>query len=345
MAVKVQESLLSKYIRILIVVSCYWFVSISLVFVNKYLLSSDHFKINAPLFVTCFQCVVTVALCSVLSFLAAVVPSLISFPSVKISVSILRAVLPLSLIFVAMITFNNLCLKYVGVPFYYIGRSLTTVFNVILTFTVLHQKVSFQSIMCCVVIIFGFALGVNEEGTAGSLSIEGVLYGVSASFFVSLYSIYMKKILPVVDGSIWALTFYNNINAIILFIPLMIVFGEMSSIFDFELLTDSYFWTLMTIGGTFGFAIGYVTGLQIKVTSPLTHNISGTAKACAQTVVAVMWFNEKKSIFWWLSNSIVLLGSAAYTRVRQLEMMVDHQRAKQRRDVESNIGEKPSIKD
>ncbi|GBM31868.1 GDP-fucose transporter 1 [Araneus ventricosus] len=345
MAVKVQESLPSKYIRIFVVVSCYWFVSISLVFVNKYLLSSDHFKINAPLFVTCFQCVVTVALCSVLSFLAAVVPSLISFPSVKISVGILRAVLPLSLIFVAMITFNNLCLKYVGVPFYYIGRSLTTVFNVILTFTVLHQKVSFQSIMCCVFIIFGFALGVNEEGTAGSLSIEGVLYGVSASFFVSLYSIYMKKILPVVDGSIWALTFYNNINAIILFIPLMIVFGEMSSIFDFELLTDSYFWTLMTIGGTFGFAIGYVTGLQIKVTSPLTHNISGTAKACAQTVVAVMWFNEKKSTLWWLSNSMVLLGSAAYTRVRQLEMMVEHQKAKQRRDVESNIGEKPSIKD
>ncbi|GBO24015.1 GDP-fucose transporter 1, partial [Araneus ventricosus] len=130
MAVKVQESLPSKYIRIFVVVSCYWFVSISLVFVNKYLLSSDHFKINAPLFVTCFQCVVTVALCSVLSFLAAVVPSLISFPSVKISVGILRAVLPLSLIFVAMITFNNLCLKYVGVPFYYIGRSLTTVFNV-----------------------------------------------------------------------------------------------------------------------------------------------------------------------------------------------------------------------
>ena len=40
------------------------------------------------------------------------------------------------------------------------------------------------------------------------------------------------------------------------------------------------------------FAIGYVTGLQIKVTSPLTHNISGTAKAAAQTVLATHWFNE-----------------------------------------------------
>ena len=33
-----------------------------------------------------------------------------------------------------MISMNNLCLQYVGVPFYYIGRSLTTVFNVVRNF-------------------------------------------------------------------------------------------------------------------------------------------------------------------------------------------------------------------
>lgn len=36
-----------------------------------------------------------------------------------------------------MITMNNLCLKYVGVAFYYVGRSLTTVFNVVMTYTLL----------------------------------------------------------------------------------------------------------------------------------------------------------------------------------------------------------------
>ena len=40
------------------------------------------------------------------------------------------------------------------------------------------------------------------------------------------------------------------------------------------------------------FAIGYVSGLQIKVTSPLTHNISGTAKAAGQTVLATHLYNE-----------------------------------------------------
>ena len=46
-------------------------------------------------------------------------------------------VLPLSVVFICMIMFNNLCLKNVDVSFYYIGRSLTTVFNVICTYLIL----------------------------------------------------------------------------------------------------------------------------------------------------------------------------------------------------------------
>ena len=94
------------------------------------------------------------------------------------------------------------------------------------------------------------------------------------------------------DGNIWLLTFYNNINAVLLFIPLMVVFGEVPTVTGFSHLSSMDFWFMMTIGGVFGFGIGYVTGLQIKATSPLTHNISGTAKAAAQTVLATHWFHE-----------------------------------------------------
>lgn len=57
-----------------------------------------------------------------------------------------------------------------------------------------------------------------------------------------------------------------------------------------------------------------------QVTSPLTHNISGTAKAAAQTVLATQINAEVKSFWWWTSNAVVLFGSAAYARVKQLEM-------------------------
>lgn len=56
----------------------------------------------------------------------------------------------------------------------------------------------------------------------------------------------------------------------------------------------------------------------------MTHNISGTAKASVQTVIATNWNNESKSNLWWLSNIVVLGGSAAYARVKQLEMEKQH---------------------
>ena len=82
---------------------------------------------------------------------------------------------------------------------------------------------------------------------------------------VSLYAIYIKRVLPAVDNNVWLLTFYNNINAMILFVPLIVVFGEIPEIYGFEDLFSVHFFVLMTIGGFFGFAIGYVTGLQVKV--------------------------------------------------------------------------------
>ena len=56
------------------------------------------------------------------------------------------------------------------------------------------------------------------------------------------------------------------------------------------------------------------------MTSPLTHSVSGTAKAAAQTVLATQLASESKSYMWWLSNAMVLLGSVVYTRAKQLDM-------------------------
>lgn len=55
-------------------------------------------------------------------------------------------------------------------------------------------------------------------------------------------------------------------------------------------LFSSFFWLSMTITGFMGFAIGLVTVMQVKATSPLTHNISGTAKAAVQ-VSCVSFFS------------------------------------------------------
>lgn len=321
---KKSPSLIQMYIKITIVVASYWVISISLVFINKYLLSSEDLKLDTPIFITFYQCVCSIMICLILSLLGVLIPSVFSFPSMRFDYKVSREVLPLSVVFVGMITFNNLCLKYVGVAFYNIGRSLTTVFNVILSYTVLKQATSVPAILCCAVIVVGFILGVNQEGNTGELSYIGVVFGILASLCVSLNSIFTKKVLPAVEGNLWKLMFYNNVNAAVLFLPIMILKSELSTLYHFDKLYDLGFWGVMSVSGLFGFMIGFVTGLQIKVTSPLTHNVSGTAKACFQTILAVIHFQEVKTALWWLGNFLVLGGSAAYTNVRQKEMKAAH---------------------
>lgn len=256
-----------------------------------------------------------------MSKLAKIFPRYVSFPEGNPwNRETIKKVLPLSMLFTSMIVTNNLCLKYVGVAFYYVGRSLTTVFNVILTYLLLRQKTSAKCVLCCFMIVSGFVMGVDQESLTDSFSLKGTIFGVLGSLSLSLFSIFTKKVLPFVNQEIWLLSYYNNVYSCILFLPLILLNNEIPVIMEYENLGEGWFWTAMSIGGVCGFAIGFVTALQIQATSPLTHNISGTAKACAQTVIATFWYDELKSSLWWTSNIIVLLGSAMYTRIKQLEM-------------------------
>ncbi|XP_068627647.1 GDP-fucose transporter 1 [Battus philenor] len=312
--------LCSRYVKIFIVVSCYWIISIATVFVNKTLLSSGSVSLEAPLFITWFQCVVSFSICFTLSKTGGI-PGIFNFPNGSPwKLEVVRKVIPLSIMFTLMIATNNLCLKYVGVAFYYIGRSLTTVFNVLFSWLLLRQTTSIRCVLCCAAIIFGFYLGVDQESLLGSFSLVGTMYGVIGSLMLSLYSIFTKKVLPSVNQEVWLLSYYNNAYSIILFLPLILINGELGVLLDYKNFHSKYFWMQMLIGGVCGFAIGFVTSLQIKVTSPLTHNISGTAKACAQTVLATQWYSETKNALWWTSNLIVLGSSAMYARFKQIEM-------------------------
>ncbi|XP_070507043.1 GDP-fucose transporter 1-like [Chironomus tepperi] len=325
-----KESLVKKYVRIFFVVAAYWIISITTVFVNKELFNGQHVKLNATLFVTWFQCIVTTCICMTGTFLSRRFPKLVplSFPEAyPLRKETIKNVIPLSIMFTMMIATNNLCLRYVSVAFYYVGRSLTTIFNVILSYIFLKEKQSFKSIICCAVIISGFYLGVDQESLTDTFSLIGTIFGIIGSFALSMYSIYTKKTLPFVNGEVWLLSYYNNFYSIFLFLPLIVISGEVHEVLNYEHIGKLWFWMAMTIGGVCGFLIGYVTTLQIKVTSPLTHNISGTAKACAQTILATSWFNEIKSFLWWFSNIVVLLGSFAYARVKQVEMAQRHRDA------------------
>jgi solute carrier family 35 (GDP-fucose transporter), member C1 len=217
---------------------------------------------------------------------------------------------------VGMVTFNNLCLKHVEVSFYNVARSLTIVFNVVFSYLILGTSVSFRTLLCLLVVFVGFWIGSDGEI---NFSLIGTVAGVVSSLFVSLNSIYTKKVLPVVNDNQWLLTYVNNANATLLFLPLVLVMEGDIIVEHIHQIFFPIFWMGMALSGVLGFAIGIVTVMQIKATSPLTHNISGTSKAAVQSVMAFyIWGNEAttKSI---LGIASVLLGSSFYTYVAMKE--------------------------
>jgi len=240
------------------------------------------------------------------------------FPKATFNTETSKRVMPLSIVFVGMITFNNLCLKWVEVSFYNVARSLTIVFNVALSFYLLGAKSSKNTMFCLAIVVVGFLIGSNGEL---NFSVRGTACGILSSLFVSLNSIFTKKVLPAVDDDHWKLTFYNNLNACLLFTPLIIIFESQSIIDAFYAgqFRSSVFWFAMTAAGCFGFSIGIVTVLQIKLTSPLTHNISGTAKAALQSMMAFYIWGNPYTFSGILGIFTVLGGSLLYTVIKMGE--------------------------
>jgi len=116
---------------------------------------------------------------------------------------------------------------------------------------------------------------------------------------------------------------YNTTLATILLLPLVWVSGEFKFLSDPEVarfLFDNWFWFIMTITAAAGFLINIAIFLQIKVTTPLTNTISGTAKACVQTLLGWLIFRNTISSMNGLGILLSLFGSGLYGWVRYKEM-------------------------
>ncbi|CAG8540876.1 1744_t:CDS:2 [Funneliformis caledonium] len=303
---------------ILLVVAFYWLASLAVVFLNKFILSSSEYKFPYPLFVTWFQLLVALIILLVWGTLGKSFKTFSLIPPFEFDMKIARKVIPLTFMYVMMLAFNNLCLQYVEVTFYQVARSLSILFNITFTYTLLGAKTSFAALICCGVVFLGFVIGSYGEI---NFSWEGIIYGVASSAFVALYGIYVKKTLSAVDNNQWRLLHYNTTLSIVFLFPLVLFSGELQSIVNVYFLDDWGFWTLMTITGITGFVINIAMFLQIKFTTPLTNTISGTAKSCFQTALAAWYFQNPISPLNGTGIFLALFGSGLYSWVRYREML------------------------
>jgi len=86
---------------------------------------------------------------------------------------------------------------------------------------------------------------------------------------------------------------YNTINSIPLVFAVSTFTGELGGVLRYPELFSASFVAVNIVTGSCGFLIALATFIQIKVTSPLTNAISGTAKACTQTILSIIIWSSK----------------------------------------------------
>lgn len=154
---------------------------------------------------------------------------------------------------------------------------------------------------------------------------SGVFWGLASSMTTAFHSIVIKSSLDVVKGSTMDLVWYNNVLSAVGLIPIVIIGGEVPTLYGLVAEAAAGSWgigglgdadgdTVGTIGttvtdsisnqglqvllwggfitGIFGFLINIAGFLQIKVTSPVTHMISSAVRGVLQTVLAVIIFSD-----------------------------------------------------
>lgn len=304
-----------KTIQSVLAVSFYMTVSIALVFLNRFVLTDKKEKAGG-LFISWYQFVIAYVCIIIITTFCPNVPLLNLFPPLKYDFKIMVKVIPVSISYLIMIGLNNKCLEYVSVSGYQIVRSLTILFSIILSYVFQGQKTSLRAILACLGVVAGFCIGVQGDV---DLTLKGGIYGVMSSCFVATYSIVVKQVMGLLDDNQYLLIEYNTPLAIVFLAPFVWINGE------FDILKErrsSKFWTMQTIAGVVGFIINIAIFLNIKYTTPLTHNLSGTVKACLQTLLAFIFFpgGETMTPLKFIGTVLVIAFSAYYAAVRRNEM-------------------------
>ncbi|XP_067658650.1 GDP-fucose transporter 1-like [Haliotis asinina] len=301
------------------VVAMYWTISISMVFIMKHLLSGSYGNQDLTIFVTWYQSASVVVFILALSSASKLLKFGLSVPSLDKETILHSDMLSLSFSFVISLTMNNLLLKHISVSFYQVARSLTLIFSILLSVCMLAKAPSYKVVFACLLIISGFVIGVDQEEASGTITIWGIIYGLLASLTSALTGIYFKKGENAVGGSALKLAYVNNFNSMVIIFPLVLSTNQLSHIMNSDIATQPQLWLFLTASGVLSLAIGWASALQIRYTSPVTHQISINAKSITQTVIAILWNNEHKTVFWWFGNILVLFGIGVYTYTKYQE--------------------------
>lgn len=297
-------------LKVAAVVGFYILSSITMIMVNKAVLNQT----GLPLFFLWGQLVLAVVFLRLASL-----AGFLRLPPV--TMALLFSVAPLIAINVIGLILNTLCLQNIDAVMYQVARSLILPMTVTMSPFLQRQRVSASVLGCCILISFGFMIGVFGERTF-TVSPSGIIFGVLSSFTTALHSFIIKSSFQSVKhNGAFDLVYYNNLFSAILLAPILVLeVGQLQSFVSvggWPAMRVFLFGT--TIAGATGLLINLAGFLQIKVTSPVTHTVSSAARGVLQTLAARAILGEAITIARSIGIVVTLVGSCAYSIIKSKE--------------------------
>ncbi|XP_076451836.1 GDP-fucose transporter 1-like [Babylonia areolata] len=297
--------------RVLLVIGTHWTVAISLVFVNKQLVSAQQGGPDLTVFIAWSQCLFSILAIVIAASVKWCLSPKTTWLNISLATFFQSDVMAMTFTFIAVIVMNNLLLKHIGVAFYQVARSSTLIFTVVFSRFFLGVRVTLPVMASCFLIMLGFVISVDQEMVISSLSLKSISYGVLASMSAALGGIFTKRAVKFVQGNTVGVTLTNNANAVLFLLPLLLSTGQLRMSVSSDFL-DTRTCLKLCATGVLSLLTGWASIKVISLTSPLTLHMSINAKSLLQTLIAVMMEGEPKTVTWWIGNCLVILGIMNY---------------------------------
>lgn len=216
----------------------------------------------------------------------------------EFDMAVARQVLPLAIIFVVKVILSNISFAYAQLPIYVMARIGIVPFSLLFTALLGQQQHSASTISSALIATLFLLLGTMKAGIRAPW--ESIVAGVFSSIFVALYPVQIQRTYKVLVAQLvpqgdliggfsssngssdfsgsreenrayWRLLHYTSLLSILIFIPILLLSGELGSVYRNCYFMDVFFhWLMVLCGGTGSWAVFWCTIALTRASSPLT---------------------------------------------------------------------------
>ena len=196
--------------------------------------------------------------------------------------------------------------------FHTVARSLTIPMTAVFSRTLLGQSHSWILLCGCFLISLGYAATIwIDLGWRPSFNSSGIFWGLASSIVSAVHTVWIKSSTRSNLSDAEAV-YYGNLFFVIFAAPLLFLEGVQISRIIWRFEDTLYFLNASMAVGVIAVLFNFSIVIQIRATTPLTHAISSSMRGVIQNMVCLRVFDEPPTGGKLVGSVCVLLGTITY---------------------------------